>query len=349
MPGKTQAPVPRMLAPVWIVRSSKFRWLTPSPQRPGANHPRILDDGILGVQVAGSRAIIERRKDDDPETLLGAAPGYHKTALSDSLTFESYASSGIVEVPEMENPAHVLILRTGSSSVVEWRRLGREHRVELPPGSVSLLPAGLRDAAKVFRPMPGVASILQIQPAFFDRRIGEIAKGGRVELIRRNDLSDAQIARLMESLRADILAGSPSGPLFGESIAVALSAHIAKRYSTLPSKLEAYRGGLSRSRLTLVLEYINANLSEKLELSLLAQVAGLNVFHFARAFKQSTGESPHQYVLRRRIEQAKDFLRSSRLSVIEASARTGFVDQSHFSKVFRRIVGVAPSEYRNDA
>jgi AraC family transcriptional regulator len=280
-------------------------------------------------------------------TLLRASPDYSKIALGNSLTFESYVSSGVVEVPEMESPAHVLILRTGSPSHIEWRSNGRDHSAGLLPGSVSLLPVGLRQAAKVFRPLPGVGSILQIQPAFFNRGMGEIARGGKVELIRRMDLNDAQISRLMESLREDIAAGSPSGPLFGESVAMALSAHIAQRYSTLTTRLEAYRGGLSRSRLNRVLEYINANLSDSLALSVLAEVAGVNLYHFAKAFKQSTGETPHQYVLRRRIEQAKEFLRHPQVSVIEASARTGFVDQSHFSKVFRRIAGVAPSEYRN--
>jgi AraC family transcriptional regulator len=280
---------------------------------------------------------------------LRASPDYSKIAIGNSLTFESYVSSGVVEVPEMANRAHVLILRTGSPSVIEWRSNGRDRRVELAPGSVSLLPAGLRQAATVFRPLPGVGSILQIQPAFFNRGIGEIARSGKVELIRSMDLNDGQISRLMESLREDTAAGSPSGSLFAESVAMALSAHIAQRYSTLTTKLEPYRGGLSRSRLNRVLEYINANLNDKLELGVLAEVVGLNLYHFARAFKQSTGETPHQYVLRRRIERAKEFLRYSQLPVIEASARTGFVDQSHFSKVFRRIVGVAPSEYRNSA
>lgn len=248
----------------------------------------------------------------------------------------------------MENPAIVLILRTGSPSLLEWRADGRDHSAELPPRSVSLLPAGMRQAARVSRPLPGVASILEIKPSFFARSIEQIAKGGRVELIRQPNLNDAQVCRLMETLRTDVSSGSPGGgPLFGEAIAIALSAHIAQRYSTLETKLEPYRGGLSRLRLNRVLEHINANLSENLQLNSLAEVAGVNLYHFAKAFKQSTGESPHQYVLRRRVERAKEFLRSSKGSVIEASARTGFVDQSHFSKVFRRIVGVAPSEYRN--
>jgi AraC family transcriptional regulator len=309
----------------------------------------VLELRSSGVHVADSGSTTERGKGGDPGILLNAPPGYSTTALGNGLTFENYVASGVVEVPEMEIPTHVVILRTGSPSMIEWRSSGRDHRVELQPGSVSLLPVGLRQAAKVFRPLPGIGSILQIQPAFFDRGIGAIARGGRVELIRRMDLNDSQMSRLMESLRADIAAGSPSGSLFGESIAIALSAHIARRYSTVTTKLEEYRGGLSRFRLNRVVEYITANLIDNLELNVLAEVAGLNVYHFAKAFKQSTGETPHQYVLRRRIEQAKEFLRRSQLSIVEASARTGFVDQSHFSKVFRRIVGVAPSEYRNSA
>jgi hypothetical protein len=67
---------------------------------------------------------------------LGGSPLYSKTTLGSHLVFENYVSSGVVEVPEMELPAHVLILRSGSPSVIEWRSQGRDHRVELPPGSV---------------------------------------------------------------------------------------------------------------------------------------------------------------------------------------------------------------------
>jgi AraC family transcriptional regulator len=278
-----------------------------------------------------------------------AAPGYEATALGNCLTFESYVSSGVVEVPEMEILAHVLILRTGSLSIIEWQEDGRARKIKLYPGSVSLLPAGTRQAARVFRPQPGEASILQIRPGFLHRTVAEIARGGRVELTQQLDLHDGQIARLIESLRAEIAAGSPSGRLFGESIAMALSAHIAKRYSVTETVLEEFRGGLSPSRLKRVLEHIDVNLADNLGLDQLAEIAGLNLYHFARGCKQSTGSTPHQHVLRRRIERAKEFLRDSRLSVLEASARTGFVDQSHFSKVFRRIVGVAPSEYRAGA
>lgn len=300
--------------------------------------------------MAGSGSIIERGKGDSPGVRrLTGAPDYSRTVLGKGLNFHEYVSSGVVEVPEVENHILSLILRTGSSSLFEWRGNGEDHVAELPAGSVSLIPEGLRQAVRVTRPLPGYASILEIDSAFFRRSIGQIASGGRIELVRRLRLDDPQVCRLMEALRSDVAAGSPTGPLFGESIATALSAHIAQQYSTSTTKLQAYRGGLSRLRLNRVLEHVNANLSDKLELSVLAEVAGVNLYHFARAFKQSTGESPHQYVLRRRIEEAKELLRHPQLSIIEASARTGFVDQSHFSKVFRRVVGIAPSEYRNSA
>ena len=298
--------------------------------------------------MPGSRPTAEKCADDELRRIMSNAPGYSVKPVGNCLTFENYVSFGVVEVPETEIPAHILILRTGSPSVIEWKE-GHDRRVKLDPGSVSLLPAGFRRAARVFRPQPGEASILQIRPGFLQRSVGEITRGGRVQLGQHMDLRDAQIARLIESLRADIAAGSPTGRLFGESIAAALSAHIAQQYSVTKTRLEEFRGGLSPIRLKRVLEYIDANLADSLDLDKLAEVAGLNLYHFARGFRQSTGSTPHQHVLRKRIERAKEFLRDPRLSVLEASARTGFVDQSHFSKVFRRIVGVAPSAYRAGA
>ena len=165
--------------------------------------------------MSGFGSLLQREDFHGGGKLPSIEPLYANAALGDCLLFETYVSSGVVEVPEMDTPAHVIILRSGSPSVIEWRQNGRDHKTELPPGSVSLLPAGLREAARVFRPLPGVASILQMQPGFVQRAVGKIAKGGKVELVPQRVLKDAQIARLMESLRADVVAGSPSGDCSG--------------------------------------------------------------------------------------------------------------------------------------
>ena len=107
------------------------------------------------------------------------------------------------------------------------------------------------------------------------------------------------------------------------------------------------RGGLPKSRLNHVREYIEHHLDGNISMTALAEVADLSLYHFAKAFKQSTGATPHQYVLARKIERAKELLSDPNRSVLEASARTGFVDQSHFTKIFRRLVGVTPTEFRN--
>ena len=103
---------------------------------------------------------------------------------------------------------------------------------------------------------------------------------------------------------------------------------------------------MPRARLNRVLAYIDEKADENLRLADLARAAGMSVFHFAKLFKRSTGQSPHQYALARRIEKAKRLLRQEGVSVLEVSARTGFLDQRHFTKVFRRFTGVTPTAYR---
>jgi AraC-like DNA-binding protein len=75
-------------------------------------------------------------------------------------------------------------------------------------------------------------------------------------------------------------------------------------------------------------------------------MAGLSVFHFARAFRQSFGMPPHSYLLRRRIERADRLLEQTELSLSEIALSTGFSDQSHFAKHFRRLTGMTPSTAR---
>jgi AraC family transcriptional regulator len=103
--------------------------------------------------------------------------------------------------------------------------------------------------------------------------------------------------------------------------------------------------GLSRRALGLTHEYIVENLGEPVTLDDLAQVIGLSRFHFARQFRRSTGESPMRYVQRCRIESAKRLLRHGELLMTEIAVNVGFCDQSHFSRSFRKLVGMTPREF----
>jgi AraC-like DNA-binding protein len=104
--------------------------------------------------------------------------------------------------------------------------------------------------------------------------------------------------------------------------------------------------GLPAGKTRRVREFVEAHLSENINLASLATVAGLSVHHFAREFKHSVGITPHQYLIQRRLERAKQMLAQTNLSLSEIAYAAGFSDQSHFCHRFRRMVGTTPREFR---
>ena len=103
--------------------------------------------------------------------------------------------------------------------------------------------------------------------------------------------------------------------------------------------------GLSRRALTRACTYIAENLGERFTLDDLARQAGVSRFHFARLFRVSTGDSPMAYLLKSRIERAKQMLLEDERPVCEIAAALGFCDQSHLTRTFRRITGQTPREF----
>jgi AraC family transcriptional regulator len=97
-----------------------------------------------------------------------------------------------------------------------------------------------------------------------------------------------------------------------------------------------------------VLDYVASHLDGPLTLRRLAELTGMDLFRFVRAFKQSTGASPHRYVLEARIAHAKELLRDRTLSITEVALRTGFATPSHFSVTFRRMARTTPRAYREE-
>ena len=120
---------------------------------------------------------------------------------------------------------------------------------------------------------------------------------------------------------------------------------LTKRSATAP-RTGGYRGGLSPAKLRLVKAFVNENLASGLSLTDIASLVRMGPCHFARAFKESTGLSPHQYVLRRRIDRAVEMLKDERSSLAGIAYDLGFSSQGHFTTVFRKFTGTQPSSYR---
>ena len=106
------------------------------------------------------------------------------------------------------------------------------------------------------------------------------------------------------------------------------------------------RGGLPPRAMRRVREFIQEHLEENVSIQALANIAGLSMYHFARAFKQSEGMTPHEYLVERRVQRTKDLLAETDLPLSEIALASGFSDQSHCARRFREHVGVTPSSYR---
>jgi AraC family transcriptional regulator len=149
------------------------------------------------------------------------------------------------------------------------------------------------------------------------------------------------------AIDAELTSGGAGGRLLTESLGNVLAVHLIRHATGNQQAVGQPRGGLPRHKLRAAIEYIEEHLDSELALDDLAAVVHLSPYHFARLFKISTGLPPHQYVIARRVERAKQLLRGGDdLSLAQIAARAGFWDQGHFTRHFKRLVGVTPKHFR---
>jgi AraC family transcriptional regulator len=150
---------------------------------------------------------------------------------------------------------------------------------------------------------------------------------------------------------AQTLAGALHHPgdvtaMFLDCIALAFFAHIVSAYGSVPAGGRNARGGLASWQLQRARDFINANLTGDPSISQIANDCGLSVSYFARAFKQTTGIPPHRWLTRQRVEHARELLQDPDRELADIAQLCGFVDQSHFTRVFSRSEGHSPGRWR---
>jgi AraC family transcriptional regulator len=171
---------------------------------------------------------------------------------------------------------------------------------------------------------------------------------GEVELRPQRKFADARLGALVAAAHAEMVVGFPSGRLFLDSIEQAIAVALVNGHAVRHRPVQMYKGGLGSARLRRIKELVHAQIEDDLSLEEMAQSVGLSTAHFARMFRKSTGETPHQFVLRQRIERAKAMLRAPNARVLDVAVACGFKTQQHFAQVFRDVWGVSPTEYRQD-
>lgn len=211
-------------------------------------------------------------------------------------------------------------------------------------GNLCLTPAGQPISAHWDKPLDNMGILLE--PEFVTKTAIENRFNSNFEFTEIYKEKDLLIQHIGFALLDENRAQTPAGRLYADSLAQTLTLHLLKNYSTANAVQENTNGGLSGYKLRRVREFINANLEEDLSLAEIAEVADLSQFHFARAFRKSTGLTPQQYLMRQRIERAKDLLAKDDLPIVEVSLRTGFKNQSHFTTLFRKFTKFTPKTWR---
>jgi AraC family transcriptional regulator len=264
-----------------------------------------------------------------------------------SVSFEYYNHLAAGETPKLCFDHYAIAVTLGQGFQLDWQieefARGQVQRQMLFYGGMTLMPMKYVNWGAWNQTFQGFS--LSLKPELLTRNAAELLAVDRVELLPQKPLYDPLILQIGLALKADLESQRPGGRLYAETMATALSVHILRNYSAHSHQSVRYLGGLSATQLRLVIDYINDHLDQELSLEELAAIAQLSSYHFCRSFKRSKGLTPHQYVIRQRVERAKQLLKDGKMGISEVAVACGFTHQSHLNRHFKRLTGVTPKKF----
>lgn len=239
---------------------------------------------------------------------------------------------------------HVIMTYIGAMQRLERRSGSFLATGTARPGAVTIIPAG----SSARWDIPGPVNVVQLflPHATLERVANEAGKATPVRLSERTGHPDLITSRLLISA-ADVLDGNDAlDALFREQLTNLLATRLVAAHAGAPSINQPVIGGLSPTVLRRAIERLRSAGDADVSLSALAADAGLSRFHFCRAFKESTGLSPHAWLRRYRLDQAMMILRDRNTSIASVAAELGYASQTAFAAAFRRLTGETPSDWR---
>jgi AraC family transcriptional regulator len=249
------------------------------------------------------------------------------------------------EVADVMFKRHVISINIGHSTTGERKKEGRFQCDFRARGAISFLPSDQPFSGwmKVERGVFANVLLLALDPAFMSR----VAEGleldsDRIELVEQRRATDPTLRHIAMALRAGVQSGDALDRMYGEGLSTALAAHLLREYGATVLRPKSQYGGLTRAKLVRAVECIQDQLDADLTVFGIAQAVGMSPYYFTRLFKESTGQSPHQYVVEARVRRAKELLTTGKFTISEAAHHVGFVDQSHLTRHFKRVFGLPP-------
>jgi AraC family transcriptional regulator len=211
-------------------------------------------------------------------------------------------------------------------------------------GVVTIIPAG----SSARWDIPGLVNVVQLYLPHktLERVAREADKDGPGALLERTGHADLITSRLLLSA-ADALEGNAAlDALFRHQLTDLLATRLLAAHAGAPTPFQPALGGLSPTTLRRAIERLRSDSDADVSLAALAADAGLSRFHFCRAFKESTGLTPHAWLRQYRLEQAMNMLRDTDTSIALVAAELGYASQTAFAAAFRRLTGETPSDWR---
>ena len=282
------------------------------------------DRGV--TQVLPSRALLSSRPGQWSGVHLGY---YHHPAY---------------EIPAIASQHHLVLVHLEAPTQVEqW--LGTQYQKnQFRAGSVLIVPAHMPHCANW--DAENRYLILSLEPSALLQTARSAGDRKIVELIPHFADADPLVHGIGVSLKAELESGNLGGRLYADTLCTALFAHLLRHYTT-ESTAPTQAGGLPHYQLRQVIEYVDAHLDQDLALADLAAISRLSPNHFTRLFKQSTGLTPHRYLIQQRVERAKRLLLEGKLAIADIALEVGFAHQSHLNCHFKRWVGTTPKAFIN--
>lgn len=242
---------------------------------------------------------------------------------------------------------HLIRLELSGTEYIEGVIDGQSFSGRPRRGQCIIVPAG-ESHEWTWRGCPHVLR-LRVMPCLLQRIAAKITctDQAAVELKDRILEDDPFLFQLALRMKAVLGSSDTVGKLYAETLVQTLALHLIQKHATLSGARESGPGGLPTARLRRVISYMQTHLEHDVRLDDLAAQAGMSPFHFSRLFKESTGETPVQHLIRLRIEAAQHLLRETSLTIAEVCRQVGYQDQSHFATVFRRRTGQTPRAFRH--
>jgi len=244
---------------------------------------------------------------------------------------------GDLYIPRI-NAHTILVRRAGPTELVQRHGGTVQHRHWLP-GEAIIVPSGVPTFWRSESPRDNIH--IDLDPAWLQRVVG----GGHAQLRSCFGQPDPVLSALAAALMASLHTNASLQPSFADGISLSLAAHLLEHYAQADRR-ERSSAALSRRELDRITAMVLGDLQQRWSVRQMADAVGLSSFHFCRSFKAASGQSPHAYVTRLRMEEALRLLRSTSRPIFDIAMDAGYATATHFSQTFRRHWGVTPREAR---